>query len=223
MRLLESGAVDGTFGTFGFTLIPFDVGGDFTDVLAAMTVDRNGRILVAGSVDVSATDVDFGVARLLADGGLDGDFSGDGRATLAISSEGGFDGALAIAYHTTGIVVGGATWTTDLGGHFNFALARLARRRRARRQLRQRRQGGDAVGAGRQQQRLLLGPGDLARRRDRRGLRRRDRRRPMEVDAAALLAHRRVPRRRPQHLLRQSDAALSGAAAGLATRPPPSG
>lgn len=126
LRLLENGSVDGTFGTFGFTLVPFDVGGDLTDTLAAMTVDRNDRILLAGSVDVSPTDIDFGVARLLVDGGLDTGFSGDGMATVPISAAGGIDGALAIAYHTTGIVVGGATWTTDLGGHFDFALARLA-------------------------------------------------------------------------------------------------
>ena len=126
LRLLEDGSVDGTFGSFGFTLVPFDLGGDLTDTLAAMTVDRNDRILVAGAVDVSPTDIDFGVARLLAGGGLDTDFSGDGMTTVPVSTAGGIDGALAITYHTTGIVVGGATWATDLGGHFDFALARLA-------------------------------------------------------------------------------------------------
>ena len=126
MRLLEDGSVDGTFGSFGFTLVAFDVGGDLTDTLAAMTVDRNDRILLAGSVDVSATDIDFGVARLLVGGGLDTGFSGDGRATVPISTAGGIDGALAIAEYTTGgVVVGGATWTTDLGGHFDLALTRL--------------------------------------------------------------------------------------------------
>ena len=102
MRLLEDGSVDGTFGSFGFTLVAFDVGGDLTDTLAAMTVDRNDRILLAGSVDVSATDIDFGVARLLVGGGLDTGFSGDGRATVPISTAGGIDGALAIAEYTTG-------------------------------------------------------------------------------------------------------------------------
>lgn len=126
MRLLEDGSVDGTFGSFGFTLVAFDVGGDLTDTLAAMTVDRNDRILLAGSVDVSATDIDFGVARLLVGGGLDTGFSGDGRATVPMSTAGGIDGALAIAEYTTGgVVVGGATWTTDLGGHFDLALTRL--------------------------------------------------------------------------------------------------
>lgn len=125
LRLLETGSVDAAFGIFGFTLMMFDVGGDLTDTLAAMTVDRNDRILVAGSVDVSSADIDFGVARLLADGTLDTGFSGDGKAAIPISAAGGIDGALAIAYDTTGIVVGGATWDTYLGGQFNSALVRL--------------------------------------------------------------------------------------------------
>jgi len=123
-RLLESGAPDPSFGGggFGARLVPFDLGGDLTDTLSAMTLDRNGRILLAGSVDISATDIDFGVVRLTSEGLLDNDFSQDGKTTLAIAT---LDFGLAIAYHTTGIVVGGASWNTDLGGHFDLALARL--------------------------------------------------------------------------------------------------
>lgn len=123
-RLLTNGAPDPAFGTggTGFASIAFDFGGDFTDALSAMTVDRNGRILVTGSVDQSATDIDMGVARFTAAGLPDPDFSQDGKTTVGIAT---LDFGLAIAYHTTGIVVGGASWNSDLGGHFDLALMRL--------------------------------------------------------------------------------------------------
>jgi len=123
-RLLESGAPDPSFGGggFGARLVPFDLGGDLTDTLSAMTLDRNGRILLAGSVDIAANDIDFGVVRLTPEGLLDTDFSQDGKTTVSIAT---LDLGLAIAYHTTGIVVGGASWNPDLGGHFDLALMRL--------------------------------------------------------------------------------------------------
>ena len=123
-RLLASGSPDTTFaGGAGGLAVPFDLGGDATDTLAAMTVDRSGRILLAGSVDVSPTDTDFGVARLTANGALDPAFSGNGKATVPVSTA--TDLGLALAWHTSGIVVAGAAWTTAQGGHFNLALARL--------------------------------------------------------------------------------------------------
>lgn len=123
-RLLASGSPDTTFaGGAGGLAVPFDLGGDATDTLAAMTVDRSGRILLAGSVDVSPTDTDFGVARLTANGAPDPAFSGNGKATVPVSTA--TDLGLALAWNTSGIVVAGATWTPDAGGHFAFALARL--------------------------------------------------------------------------------------------------
>ena len=126
-RLLDSGAPDGSFGsTFtGVTVVSFDQGGDWTDALSAMTVDRSGRILLVGSVDVSPTDIDFGVARLTADGLLDTMFSGDGKATVDFPGS-QIDFGLAVDVDSDGrVVLAGATWATDAGGHFNVALARL--------------------------------------------------------------------------------------------------
>lgn len=124
-RLLENGTPDGTFGSGGLTTVPFDLGGDLTDSLSAMATDRSGRILLAGTADVSATDTDFAVARLTADGSLDTDFSGDGKMTVSVSQE--LDFGLAVAAHPAGgLVVGGAAWTTDSSGsHFVMALARV--------------------------------------------------------------------------------------------------
>ena len=126
-RLLESGAPDTTFGLVGTgaAYIAFDLGGDATDTLAAMAIDRSGRILLAGSVDVAPTDIDLGIVRLTPNGLLDTGFSGDGKLTVPASS-GGADFGLALAVHPTGgMVVGGATWSSDLGGHFSMVLARV--------------------------------------------------------------------------------------------------
>ncbi len=124
-RLLDGGAPDGSFGLSGSSFISFDLGGDLTDALSAMTVDRSGRILLAGSVDVSSTDIDFGVARLSANGLLDTTFSGDGKATVAFPGS-QIDFGLAVDVDSDGhVVLAGASWSTDDGGQFNVALARL--------------------------------------------------------------------------------------------------
>ena len=126
-RLLDSGAPDGSFGlsVSGAIIVPFDLGGDQTDALSAMALDPGGRILLAGSVDVPPTDIDFGVARLSADGLLDTTFSGDGRATVDVA-ESETDFGLAVDVDSDGrVVLAGATWTSDSGGHFNIAVARL--------------------------------------------------------------------------------------------------
>ena len=222
-RLLEGGTRDNSFGGggFGARLVPFDLGGDLTDTLSAMTVDRNGRILLAGSVDISATDIDFGVVRLTSEGLLDSDFSQDGKTTVAIST---LDFGLAIAYDTTGIVVGGASWNADLGGHFDLALIRLQGNGDIDGNFGAARLGHRALGPGRHQQRLRLGARHLARRRDRRRRRRRDRNRPVDVPALQLLGERHPARQRRQHLLRLALLApLFRDGAGLAARPPPPG
>lgn len=127
-RLLPTGAPDTTFGQIagvGATLVLFDLGHDLTDTFAAMTVDRSGRILLAGAVDTSPGDIDFGVARLTAAGALDTDFSSDGKTTVPVSV-GAIDLGLALDVDGEGrIVVGGAAWDSSSGGHFNSALVRL--------------------------------------------------------------------------------------------------
>ncbi len=126
-RLLDSGAPDGSFGLSGSgaIIVPFDLGGDQTDALSAMALDPSGLILLVGSVDLSPTDIDFGVARLSADGFPDTTFSGDGKATVAVSGS-QIDVGLAVDVANSGnIVLAGASWTSDAGGHFNVALARL--------------------------------------------------------------------------------------------------
>ena len=128
-RLLDNGDPDPTFGPpaagGAISFVAFDLGADDSDALAGMTVDRSGRIYLVGSVDISATDIDFGVARLTASGFLDSEFSGDGKTTVAVSS-GAIDLGLAVDVDNAGrVILSGAVWTSSSGGHFDFALARL--------------------------------------------------------------------------------------------------
>ena len=128
-RLLDNGDPDPSFGPpaagGAISFVAFDLGADDSDALAGMTVDRSGRIYLVGSVDISATDIDFGVARLTASGFLDSEFSGDGITTVAVSS-GAIDLGLAVDVDNAGrVILSGAVWTAASGGHFDFALARL--------------------------------------------------------------------------------------------------
>jgi len=80
-RYLPDGSLDKSFSRDGLVSIDFGYGDSDAD---AVTVQPNGRILVAGNGKRSGswTAGDFAVARLLPDGGLDRSFSGDGRATV---------------------------------------------------------------------------------------------------------------------------------------------
>ncbi|MBL8866992.1 MAG: hypothetical protein JNK93_15650, partial [Planctomycetia bacterium] len=81
-RLLENGAPDTTFNSTGRVQVGFDLGGANADTASAVAIDSQGRLVVAGTVQISNFgDTDFGVIRLLDNGTLDGGFSDDGRAT----------------------------------------------------------------------------------------------------------------------------------------------
>ncbi len=130
-RLLADGQADLAFGTGplpGATMIPFNILGNVAaDDLAAMAVDRSGRIVVVGSADVTALDNrDFAVARLTAAGALDTSFSGDGKTTMAIDPTDLYtDTARSVAIDRLGrIIVAGSTKTAD-GTGFDFGVVRL--------------------------------------------------------------------------------------------------
>ena len=111
----------------GYAFETISTGGDNTDDLGAMTVDRFGRIVVVGTVDAGPTDTEIGVARFTA-GGVSGRLLA--RATentmIAIAAAGGKDLGLAIAIDNQDrIIVGGAAWSTSSGTDFDWALAVL--------------------------------------------------------------------------------------------------
>jgi uncharacterized delta-60 repeat protein len=92
IRALSDGALDASFGFFGYAPVAFDAGGDDADFGRALAVQADGRILVAGEVD---TDVDtehnflgslWGMARMRANGAYDPTFGNAGQATNAFAA-----------------------------------------------------------------------------------------------------------------------------------------
>jgi len=82
-RLTADGVLDTTFGPAhdGWAFVAFDQGGALGDWAYAITVDRSGRIILAGQVEKQA-DYDIGVARLLPDGLPDTTFGTNGKLQI---------------------------------------------------------------------------------------------------------------------------------------------
>jgi uncharacterized delta-60 repeat protein len=112
---LAAGTLDPTFGAGGKVLTDF---GGTPDFASAIAVQRDGRIVAAGSSfrDGSA---DFAVARYNPDGSLDASFGDSG---MVVTDFGGFDLGLAVAVQRDGkIVVAGSSQQPGTG---DLALAR---------------------------------------------------------------------------------------------------
>jgi len=79
-RYLADGSEDDgpDFGQFGEVLVPF---GTVADRAAALALQPDGKILLGGTVFVDDITIDFGVARLNADGSLDPSFGSGGKVT----------------------------------------------------------------------------------------------------------------------------------------------
>ncbi len=124
LRLTSGGALDTTFGGgTGRVALSFGSGTTLAEA-AAIAVQSDGRIVVAGSYQASSGGKVFAVARLLGDGSFDASFALTGR--VSIDFDGGAAGnavATAAAIDSSGrIVVGGYA---NFGGNTDFALARL--------------------------------------------------------------------------------------------------
>ena len=110
MRFNSDGSLDGSFGTFGIAVHPLPGGSAST---RAMTVDHQGRIVLAGFGEVGG-QYKFLVARLLSDGSLDGSFGTGGFFT---SLAGQFEGmAMSIVEQSSGRLV--------IAGHTEFVSPR---------------------------------------------------------------------------------------------------
>lgn len=110
--------VDGTLDTF------FGAGGKVTsdfgndDRAACITIQEDGKIVVAGSTDGGSSD--FAVARYLADGSPDTSFSGDGRQNATFFSA---DFCQTVAIQNDGKIV--LAGYTNNPGTNDFAIARF--------------------------------------------------------------------------------------------------
>ena len=113
-RVLDTGALDRSFGGDGKTSVHF---GTQSDVPLGMTIDRNDEVIVVGRTPQGGEENapnDFGVARIRDDGALDKTFSGDGR--IRTDFAGRDDWAFDAAIDSGGrIVVGGRATSVEDG------------------------------------------------------------------------------------------------------------
>jgi uncharacterized delta-60 repeat protein len=130
-RLLPDGSLDETFGDGGHTMIAFDFGGDTGsnfDAAHALRWVADGRIVLAGEADVSATatvNMDMAFVRLLADGTPDPAFGTNGRAIVEFDrSPSGYDVARALVLDGAHIVAAGYAQTEGNTGA-DLAFVRL--------------------------------------------------------------------------------------------------
>jgi len=113
VRFDTSGTPDPGFDGNGIKTFGFNLGGGNTDCATAVAVQHDGKVVVAGYAQFSATDYDFAIARLDTAGALDPTFSApDGMVTVAFDlGNTDEDKAQAIAIDHLGriVVAGGAT------------------------------------------------------------------------------------------------------------------
>jgi uncharacterized delta-60 repeat protein len=122
-RHLRDGGLDPSFGNQGRVITQVGARGDSA---RAVTVQADGKIIVAGWTDATGTDANLLVLRYRADGSLDAGFGDAGRVILPVAPGTGTDRAYAVAVQNDGrIVVGGTTQSGAGATGQDFALVRL--------------------------------------------------------------------------------------------------
>lgn len=122
VRYERDGSLDATFGQGGKVTTPVGTGGNA--VAAAVAVQRDGKILVAGSSLQGTTGQDFAIARYNADGSLDAGFGTGGLVTIDFAGD--TDRAWALVVQDDDrIVLGGEANLGSSASGVDFALARL--------------------------------------------------------------------------------------------------
>jgi len=118
VRYQRDGAIDTTFGTAGKVTTDIDGG---SDEAFAVALQADGKIVVAGSNDVSPKGKSFALVRYNADGSLDTTFGNGGKVVTSFGSQS--DTAYAVVVQPDGRIVAGGHTNTALRG-IDFALAR---------------------------------------------------------------------------------------------------
>jgi uncharacterized delta-60 repeat protein len=124
-RLTRSGKLDRSFAGDGVRTISFPSPGGFNygfDFGAGVAVQRDGRIVVAGSSFQEGVGEKFAVTRLRPHGGLDQGFGANGRVTAGFRYQPKFGGAVALQPNGK-IVVAGAM--SPDSNHCRFGAFRL--------------------------------------------------------------------------------------------------
>jgi len=130
-RLLPNGDLDASFDGDGRATIAFDIGASADDEPFALAIQEDGRIVLAGTSDVSpiagTTNYDMALARLMSDGSPDASFGIGGKTLIAFDlAADGIDNAVGLAEQPGNgklYVVGYTQY--DSGGHIRGAAARL--------------------------------------------------------------------------------------------------
>jgi uncharacterized delta-60 repeat protein len=130
-RLLSDGSLDEAFGSGGHTTIAFDFGADTgsnQDVANAIQSMADGRIVLAGETDVSATaspNRDMAFVRLVANGTPDSTFGNGGRVLVEFDRfPGAFDIARALVLDGAHIMAAGYAYVENNTGA-DLAFVRL--------------------------------------------------------------------------------------------------
>jgi len=118
VRYLRDGAIDPSFGTAGKVSTDIDGG---SDQAFAVALQGDGKIVVAGSHDLSPKGKSFAVVRYNADGSLDTTFGSGGKVVTSFGSQS--DTAYAVVVQPDGKIVAGGHANTATRG-IDFALAR---------------------------------------------------------------------------------------------------
>ena len=112
VKLFPDGTLDPSFGTGGKVTVPFDLGGSNNDISYGSALQPDGKLVIAGYVQVSATDYDIALVRLNANGSLDSTFGFAGKRTIALNLGGDLtDAAIRARIQGGYLVFGGATST----------------------------------------------------------------------------------------------------------------
>ncbi len=124
-RLTADGFLDTGFGVLGQVIIPFNA--TKHDLISAIALQSNGKIVGAGWNQVNGSDYDFAVVRLNDDGSLDTTFgfAGSGKNGFAFDAGGGntdLARALTIDLYGNILLAGSATGASS---GYDFAAVRF--------------------------------------------------------------------------------------------------
>ena len=124
-RLTPTGALDPTFNGTGKQTVPFDLGAGNDDEATTVAVQPGGKIVVAGFAQVSASNYNFAIARLTANGSLDPAFNHTGKQIVPFNLGGSTqDEAFGLALQPDGKMVA-AGFAQRAANSFEFAVTRL--------------------------------------------------------------------------------------------------
>lgn len=122
--LAADGDLDPSFDGDGMASVQVSAG--FSDRTEDMVILLDGSVILAGSMQWTATDHDFAVVKLTHGGALDSSFGSGGKVTVAFDLGGAIaDYGMAIARQGDGKLVVAGYAEKSLGGDFDLAVARM--------------------------------------------------------------------------------------------------